>query len=196
MFCLIVFHNSQTFHLIRAWTIKYHLIFAMDSSNSTSTWPQIAPLISIAMLDTILLLSDMIFCCSVSLLGVFTNLTNIFVFSKMGFSESSNMSFLALSVFDFLVSFSAFVSKTVFSSFLRGLSIGPELILLSSILAFMMVVATGGSAMMTALISTKRCLCVVFPLKVKGLMRVLPQLRQCDSKSVFFKIENVLFLKL
>ena len=132
----------------------------MDSSNSTSTWPEIAPFISIATLETFLLVNDMILSCSVSLIGVFTNLTNIIVFSKMGFSESSNMSFLALSVFDLIVSFSAFASKVIYSRF------GLELTIMGSIFAFTMVVATGGSAMMTALISTERCLCVVFPLKV------------------------------
>ncbi|KAK3782278.1 hypothetical protein RRG08_046389 [Elysia crispata] len=80
------------------------------SQQQSTERPQIAPLVSVAILETFLLVVNFAVCCSVSLMGIFTNLANIIVFSKMGFSVNSNMPFLALSVFDLLVSQTALVS--------------------------------------------------------------------------------------
>ncbi|RUS72206.1 hypothetical protein EGW08_020033 [Elysia chlorotica] len=141
-----------------------------NNNNQTNELSVISPLVSSAVLDIFLLVVNFALCCSISLVGVFTNLANIVVYTKMGFSETSNINFLALSVFDLLVSLAAFVSKVFYSLFLRGVNIIPMLNVVTSMLTYIMFVAIGGSAMTTALISMERCLCVVFPLQMKTIM--------------------------
>ncbi|RUS72205.1 hypothetical protein EGW08_020032 [Elysia chlorotica] len=146
----------------------------MDLGNQTIVWPLVEPLVSLAALDMFLLVNDVGLCSTLSLFGIFTNLANIIVFIKMGFSETSNMNFLALSVFDLLVSVTALFSKLIYSSLLRGVDMGDTLSLVSGVISFTMFVVIGGSAMVTALISTERCLCIVFPLQMK---RIITQSR-------------------
>ncbi|RUS72209.1 hypothetical protein EGW08_020036, partial [Elysia chlorotica] len=144
----------------------------MDPSNQTSTERPvvISPLISVAVQDLILLVNDVALSCSLSFFGIFTNLANIIVFTKMGFSEMSNMNFLALSVFDLLVSIVTLFTKLFYSPVLRDFMSGPVESLVSGTMVLMTFVVIGGSAMMTALISTERCLCIVFPLKMKRIL--------------------------
>ena len=139
----------------------------MDLSNKTMKWPQITPLVSVAILDIVLFVGNVAFCCTISFAGVFTNLANIIVFTKMGFSESSNINFFALSAFDLFISLVQLLSKFIYSFFLRGVNSEPVLNVVTSTLTYLMWVAIGGSAMITALISTERCLCVLFPLQVR-----------------------------
>ncbi|RUS74383.1 hypothetical protein EGW08_017864 [Elysia chlorotica] len=135
--------------------------------NTTETVSYIQPLVSYAVMDMFLIVNDFALGCSISLLGVFTNTANIIVYYKMGLSESSNINFLALSVTDFFVSIITFFMKFMYNPVLRELSTGPITTIVSTSLSPASLCAVGGSAMMTALISTERCLCVVFPLKVK-----------------------------
>ena len=139
------------------------VLSAMDVSNGTTAGPRVKRLISYAVVDIIVLVNDLSICCPINLIGVFTNIANIIVFCRMGFSESSNMNFFTLSVFDFLVSVFMFLTK-VLNNRLASEAAND----VSQSTAFALVVATGGSAMMTALISTERYLCVVFPLKVSA----------------------------
>ncbi|RUS85710.1 hypothetical protein EGW08_006504 [Elysia chlorotica] len=104
------------------------------------------------------------------LLGMCTNIANIIVYTKMGFLETANVNFLVLSVFDFFYSLFAFLLRACFNTLLRDLSIGPRLRYVSHCVSIAIVAFIGGSAMMTALIATERCICVIFPLKLKTLL--------------------------
>ena len=146
----------------------------MELDNRTSSRPVITPLVSYEVEDMLLFINNLAICCSISFLGVFTNIGNIIVFSKMGFSESSNVNFFALSVFDFFVSLLTLLTKAFYTPATRKVS---------HVTTPIMIVALCGSAMMTALISTERCLCVAFPLKVRTVEPVPMHEHQFSSGS-------------
>ncbi|GFS15329.1 chemosensory receptor A [Elysia marginata] len=130
----------------------------------------VTPLVSYALLNYFAVINLFVFVAPASLLGVFTNIANIIVYTKMGLSESSNVNFLVLSVFDLLYSVASLLMRLLYSPIFWSLSEAPVMMGVSHGLSHGMVVMTCGSAMMTALISTERCVCVVFPLKVKTLL--------------------------
>ena len=138
----------------------------MDSPNATSLAPIIRPLVSLAMMDILSIAIAFGFTLPFSMLGVFTNMANIIVYYQIGLSESSNINFFTLSVFDFFVSLISFTQILLYSPFLRDLSTGPLTTYIAHCLSHAWIVVTCGTTMMTALISTERCVYVVFPLKV------------------------------
>ena len=142
----------------------------MDSFNTTSLAPIIKPLVSLALMDFFFIANVFGFVLPFSLLGVSTNIANIIVYYQIGLSESSNVTFFTLSVFDFFASLTSFISRLLYNPFLRDLSTGPLTTYMAHCLSHAWVIVTCGSAMMTALISTERCVSVVFPLKVRRLI--------------------------
>ena len=149
-------------------TTEFHP--TMDSFNTTSFAPIIKPLVSLALMDFFFIANVFGFVLPFSLLGVSTNIANIIVYYQIGLSESSNFNFLTLSVFDFFASLTSFISRLLYNPFLRDLSTGPLTTYMAHCLSHAWVIVTCGSAMMTALISTERCVSVVFPLKVRRLI--------------------------
>ncbi|GFR84142.1 chemosensory receptor A [Elysia marginata] len=139
----------------------------MDDHNTTSRQLFTTPLVSLKLMDTFFIANNFIFTLPFSLLGVSTNIANIIVYYRMGFSESSNANFLVLSAFDLLVSIFSFTGRLLYNPFLRDISTGPITMYISHCLSHAMTVFMGGSSMMTALIAVERCVCVVFPLKVR-----------------------------
>ena len=146
-------------------TTEFH--FTMSNDNRTESGLYVKPLVSFAVLDMFSIVNDFALCAFISLFGVFTNTANIIVYSRMGFSESSNINFFALSLIDFLVSLVTWLLKLLYSPVFKELSTGPTTTMVAVALSPAMMVTVCGSAMTTALISTERCLCVVFPLKVR-----------------------------
>ena len=145
----------------------------MVNDNRTGSGEFLKPLVSVAIMDIFSVVNGFVLSSFISCLGIFTNTANIIVYSRMGLSESSNINFLALWVIDFFVSFVTFFLKFLYSPILRDLSTGPMTSTISTSLGPIMLCAVGASAMMTALISTERFLCVVFPLKVRNSPRFL-----------------------
>ena len=143
------------------------LPITMVDDNRTESGPHVKPLVSIDVLDLFSIVNDFALCSFLSLFGVVSNTANIIVYSRIGFSESSNINFLALSVIDLLVSLVTFFLKMFYSPVFSNLRTGPTTSMVALTLSPAMMVTVCGSAMMTTLISTERCLCVVFPLKVK-----------------------------
>ena len=142
-------------------------VLPMDLHNKTQIWSIVTPLISYALLETFFLFNFFLLTGPMCLLGIFTNIANIIVYCKMGFSETSNVNFLVLSGFDLFVSLISLVARGLMNPLLRQLSNWPVLNYMSHAHSYAMIVVISGSAMMTALISTERCVCVVFPLKVR-----------------------------
>ena len=128
---------------------------AMSVENQTIVWTIVKPLVSAAATQLFLMIAHYGFIYYVSVFGVFSNIANMVIYCKMGLSESSNVNFFVLSAFDLLVAASTFSTKVLYW---QGEKL--ELTFLT------LVVSLFGSAMMTTLISTERCLYVVFPLKV------------------------------
>ncbi|RUS90377.1 hypothetical protein EGW08_001872 [Elysia chlorotica] len=107
---------------------------------------------------------------SVGVVGIIGNSLIIVTYSMVGFSDSVNMSYLAMAVSDL-----GCVASIVWS----GLCWNPPFQSLLALAAREVVLPTGGfsttafakvTALTTAFVSLERCLCVVFPFKVKTLI--------------------------
>ena len=108
----------------------------------------------------------------VAVFGIMGNTLIIIAFIKIGFSESINISYCALSISDFLCiaafSWNAVCYIPEFSNsdlpFIAREVVVPTGGALSQIFG-------GTTAWITAFISLERCLCVVFPLKTKDIVK-------------------------
>ncbi|RUS86274.1 hypothetical protein EGW08_005966 [Elysia chlorotica] len=133
-------------------------------------WTEFSVLISDSFFDLLSLTNLFGITGPLCLLGIFTNIANLVVYAKMGFSESSNMNFMALAVFDLLFTIISLTMRALYNPSLKRSAAGPLLQYASHCVSIGMVVVANGSAMMTALIAAERCVYVVFPLKAKTLL--------------------------
>ncbi|GFR85783.1 chemosensory receptor B [Elysia marginata] len=109
---------------------------------------------------------------SVAFFGMTGNILIIITFVKIGFSESINVSYCALCVADMLCVATLTWTAICFIPAFANANL--------PFVAAEMVIPTGGSmgdifcgatAWITAFISLERCLCVVFPLKIKNIVK-------------------------
>ncbi|GFR82436.1 chemosensory receptor A [Elysia marginata] len=126
----------------------------------------VEPLISKAVVYMIRKVDFLFLTLPVSILGIFTNIANIVVFSKLGFSENSNLHFVALSICDFMGVTPLMITGALCYPAFKNFSNWPLMLHIGHSLTRVTIVAKGGSAMMTTVISAERCLAVMFPLKV------------------------------
>ena len=107
--------------------------------------------------------------------GIFSNTVNISVYWKMGLSETTNISFFALSIFDLLISLCTVMVEITFNPpvSLMTLPSGAPVSELGMGANFMLYACLTCSAWMTAVLSVERCICISMPLKVRivGLTR-------------------------
>ena len=134
--------------------------------NKTIPWTFLKPLVSLATLNMYTYGEFFVVNIPALFVGFFTNTANIVVYCNMGFSESSNVNFLVLSVFDLFYTILQFLIRAFYLPVWKSLDHGPFLVYISHCFSLASTVVICGSAMMTALIATERCVCVVFPLKV------------------------------
>lgn len=139
----------------------------LDLRNVTTSFRLITPFFSLEFMHLFYILNFFVFNIPLSALGMSTNFANIIVYFKMGFTESSNMNFFALAVFDFIFSLISVVGALFINPLISHLSIAPLLGHIGQGLGRAVFFCNSGSAMLTAMISAERCFCVVFPLKVK-----------------------------
>lgn len=107
-------------------------------------------------------------CQSMAVFGVATNILNIFVFIKQEFSETINISLLALSFSDLLsLIFMMWTNLCYTTGFRESVTIfnSEDVPLLTG--SWPHVIFTRTTSWITAFISFERCLCVILPLKVK-----------------------------
>ena len=120
----------------------------------------VIPLISWPVYRYIVTIFGTVLTTAVTSFGVFGNIVNLIVYYKMGLQDTTTINFFVLAIIDFTVSASTFVIQIS-----RMVVVGsiPQFAFVAS---FFMYPACGFGAMITALLSTERCLCIVFPLKV------------------------------
>ena len=128
--------------------------------------PFVTPLVSYRVYLLFALVNDHFLACSISLFGMFTNSANIAVFLRMGFAESTNISFFALSIIDLLICFYTFTGKLLYSYWLYTLHGNYKTREAGHGSTFIAFATTGVGAWVTAIISLERCFCIMFPLKV------------------------------
>ena len=95
-----------------------------------------------------------------SVFGILSNIINLIVYYKTGLQETTTIDFFVLAISDLVVSLSTIIIQVSRLVFTKSI---PQTSWVSTIFMYP---ACGFSAMITALLSTERCLCVVFPLKV------------------------------
>ncbi|GFR82205.1 chemosensory receptor A [Elysia marginata] len=148
----------------------------MNMSNDTDTRHGITPFVSYYVYTIFLYVVGLFLICGFSLFGLMSNISNIIVYTKMGFSKTTNISLVALSGCDLLVSLSMlFViisNSPFFATFTRlpSRDYMKEIIYLGAAVLYS---SLGLGACVTAILSTERCLAVVLPLKVKSLVTPL-----------------------
>ena len=101
---------------------------------------------------------------SISIFGVFSNSLNIIVYLKLGLRETTNISFLALGIADWLVSVCSCLSTVARLSDISPY--GAAIIELGFQVSVVMFPCMGLGAWIIVLLSAERCLCIVMPLKV------------------------------
>ncbi|GFO00387.1 histone-lysine N-methyltransferase SETMAR [Plakobranchus ocellatus] len=107
-------------------------------------------------------------------MGILGNILIILVYIKLGFSETIHMSYLALAISDLLSVLSTvwtfiFLSP-IFETVLKQLPIAIDLNFTSFTGAWPLLAFSRSTALITAWVSLERCLCVVFPTKVKRII--------------------------
>ena len=140
---------------------------AVDTGNIITQSTQIMSFVMFVQVIKVIKVLQTIF----STLGIFTNIANILVFWRMGFTAVSNISLFSLSVSD-LICVLFINSFTIFSSFFYSFILimpGVDYVLASNPLyrCFPSI-----SSWITAVISTERCCCILLPLKVR--QKLLP----------------------
>ena len=106
----------------------------------------------------------------ISFIGIGANIINVIIYFRNGFQESASVTFFTLSISDLCISISCFViSVFIWVSHLSdGLSIDPFSFIEAipvPILGVYYVISTSAATYL----SVERCMCVVFPLKVKSI---------------------------
>ena len=137
--------------------------------NETHPHSGMSPFISFNTYKIILIVISYVLTLGVAGFGVFSNTANVVVYIKMGLRETTNISFFALAIIDWLVSTISF--PYVGSSISDIAPIGQEMLFLSQrYLPAIMLPCLACGAWITAVLSAERCLCIVMPLKVgKGI---------------------------
>ena len=108
------------------------------------------------------------FVIALSITGVLTNLINVVVFAKMGFSETINIMFVVLSICDLTLSVVFILSNFTFTSAFESTNV-----LFLDIFDLALVInpftwaCFGLGSCVTALIAVERSVCIALPLKVR-----------------------------
>lgn len=129
------------------------------------------PLLSIEAKDITLVVNYFTVCGTIACFGIIANIINIFIFSKLGYENTMNISLSGLAVSDLFVLLFLLWSNICLSPQFRNSKVS----ILSSEIQYL----TAGwphclsariTCIITVFITMERCLCVVVPLKVKTLI--------------------------
>ncbi|GFO38451.1 chemosensory receptor a [Plakobranchus ocellatus] len=104
--------------------------------------------------------------------GILSNVVNIIVYFKMGFSETSSVTLTALALTDLLTEIWLVLMAASLQSHYTGAQVTPLSVTIMYLLSTASNAVLGYGSWITAIISTERCLCIVFPLKVKSIFTV------------------------
>ena len=134
--------------------------------------PKVVPIISVYATSLIALVFGTFMGVATGTFGMLTNSANICVYLKLGLTETTNISFFALSIFDFFISSSTVVMLISYSRLVSGMRLpsGSPVAEIGIATGYVYYPCLGCSAWITAILSTERCLCIAMPLKVNIIM--------------------------
>ena len=129
---------------------------------------QVTPIISVHTTNVIAIVFGTFMCVATGFVGMVTNSANICVYLKLGLTETTNISFFALSICDFIMSASTVVVLIFYSRLVSGkrLPSGAMAAEIGIAASYVYYPCLGCSAWITAILSADRCLCIAMPLKV------------------------------
>ncbi|GFR82997.1 chemosensory receptor A [Elysia marginata] len=104
--------------------------------------------------------------------GVFSNIVNVTVYSKMGFAETSSITLTALSLTDLVIEMWLLLMAIGYRPASAGVDVPPLTVTLVHVLSPVSNSVLGYGSWVTAVISIERCLCIVFPMKIKSIFTV------------------------
>ena len=139
------------------------------STNSPEVDSPITPFVSYYVYSIFNFVLGVSMTSAVAMFGVFSNITNTVVFYKLGLGESINISFFSLAINDLIMSITTVVVEVTLNPAMRIRLPAGDLTLQSGFVASLFVYTCCGlGAWITALLSTEKCLCILFPLKVSN----------------------------
>ncbi|GFO45330.1 chemosensory receptor a [Plakobranchus ocellatus] len=112
------------------------------------------------------------FAFGIGIMGIIGNILTIAVYIKLGFSETIHMSYVALAACDLCtiitIMWCSMCNSPLFDMFLSRFGIATDMVVFVNFTgAWPHHIFSKTAALITAWISLERCLCVVFPIKVK-----------------------------
>ncbi|GFO15204.1 peptide receptor gpcr [Plakobranchus ocellatus] len=143
----------------------------MSALNKSYADPPLSPLMSNEVKDTIVFVLTQIFQLILASFGIFSNIVNVIVYIKMGFSETSSITLTALSLADLVTELWLLLMAAGLYENFDGYAY-PTSIILVTLLSTAAFAMMGYGSWITAIISAERCLCIVFPMKVKSIFTV------------------------
>lgn len=133
-----------------------------------STLPSSQGLLADDVMPFIFTINLSIICSTVSLFGIVTNIINITVFVRQGFKETINISLLGLAISDLCSLVSLLWLGICYNPFFRYSDLPILTVDLQHFTGgWTHVIFTRITIFITAFITLERCICIVFPLKVK-----------------------------
>ncbi|GFO01971.1 chemosensory receptor b [Plakobranchus ocellatus] len=135
--------------------------------------PPVSPLVSLEVMDMIIFILAQLLQLIVAGFGIFSNIVNVIVYIKMGFSDTSSITLTALSLADLATECYLFLmAASLHGSYDHAESIFPVTVTVVYLLSTAAFAMMGYGSWITAIISVERCLCIVFPMKVKSIFTV------------------------
>ena len=127
------------------------------------------PTISDPLYRIIVYINGYILTITVGAADIFTNAANISVYLKMGLSETTNINFFSLSIFDLLISATAVLVQLTYNPPVSVMKLpsGAPVSELGMAACYIMYPCMSYSACITAFLSVERCLCISTPSRVK-----------------------------
>ena len=125
-----------------------------------------APLISGRAVEILFIVVVRVAQLIIATFGVFSNVTNVIVYAKMGYTETSSITLTALSLADLVTELWLLLMAAGYRPAAAGIDVPPLTVTLVHVLSPVSNAVLGYGSWVTALISMERCLCIVFPMKV------------------------------
>ncbi|GFN83238.1 peptide receptor gpcr [Plakobranchus ocellatus] len=144
----------------------------MSVSDISNPAQHVSPIISDEIRDISFMILIQIVQLIFATFGIFSNIVNVIVYIKMGFSETSSITLTALSLADLITELWLLLMATSLRAHQDSADVIPLPVIIIYLLSTANNAVLGYGSWITAIISVERCLCIVFPMKVKSIITV------------------------
>ncbi|GFO48573.1 peptide receptor gpcr [Plakobranchus ocellatus] len=145
---------------------------AIPVPDISSQSPPIAPILSNEAVGILFVAAVQVAQLVIATFGFFSNIVNVIVYTRMGFVETSSITLVALSLADLVTEIWLVLMAAGYRPDYDGTDVPPLSVTLVHAVSPISSAVLGYGSWITALISTERCLCIVYPMKVKSIFTV------------------------